>query len=263
MTDERTAVNALADQLVGENRPPEPDELTLLRHNIKAVGGVRRSAVHPSKSAVLGLCAAAQGIRRDEEAVLIKLAKLLKFGVKVIGPGTLMADYHTVQAPPSNKKSKHLCTRRDELREPKIGTLLSSREYRQDALALTALWQNDGGSTTVEAIASALSSPVFHLYLGRKSCPLGVPLNPKIISTPSLTEAFDAYPEPLLDETTPLSRRLGEQQITLYWESCDYSGMADQPYDMRVLRHDQPLSRKRWQFTSREETIRFFHGSEA
>lgn len=34
---ERTTVNALVDQLAGENRPPEPDELTLLRHNIKAV----------------------------------------------------------------------------------------------------------------------------------------------------------------------------------------------------------------------------------
>ena len=34
---ERTAVNALVDQLAGDNRPPEPDELALLRHNIKAV----------------------------------------------------------------------------------------------------------------------------------------------------------------------------------------------------------------------------------
>ena len=229
----------------------------------QAVGGVRRSAAHPSKSAILGLCAAAQGIRRDDEAEHSRLVERLKFGVKVIDPGTLMTDYHTVQAPPTNKKSKHLYTRRDELREPKLGTLLSSREYRQDALALTALWQGDGGSETVEAIASAITSPVFHLYLGRKCCPLGVPLNPRVINAPSLAMAFDAYPEPLLDEITSLSTRLGEGQITLYWESCDLNGMEDHPHDMRVMRYDQPLSRKRWQFTSREEIICFLGGSEA
>lgn len=229
----------------------------------QAVGGVRRSAAHPSKSAILGLCAAAQGIRRDQEATHIELAKLLKFGVKVLNPGTLMTDYHTVQVPPRNKKSKHLYTRRDELREPKVGTLLSSREYRQDAIAIVALWQEDGDSGIVKEIASALASPVFHLYLGRKSCPLGAPLNPQVINAPSLVDAFDIYPEPLLDEMTALSTRLGEQQITLYWESCDHSGMSNQPYDMRVLRYDQPLSRKRWQFTSREESILFISRSEA
>ena len=58
----------------------------------QAVGGVRRSAAHPSKSAVLGLCAAAQGIRRDDEAAHSRLVEHLKFGVKVIDPGSLMTD---------------------------------------------------------------------------------------------------------------------------------------------------------------------------
>ncbi len=42
----------------------------------QAVGGVRRSATHPSKSAILGLCAAAQGIRRDEETAHLNIRVL-------------------------------------------------------------------------------------------------------------------------------------------------------------------------------------------
>jgi len=229
----------------------------------QAVGEVRRSAAHPSKSAVLGLCAAAQGIRREDDGTHDALVHRLKFGVKVLAPGLLMTDYHTVQAPPHNKKTKHLYTRRDELREPKLGTLLSSREYRQDALALAALWQQDGGSEMVNAIAAALVTPVFHLYLGRKSCPLSVPLNPRVIQAPSLVMAFEAYPEPLLSAEYPLSERIGERRTTLYWEPCDKNGMADQPHDMSVVRYDQPLSRTRWQFTSRDETVRFVDRSEA
>jgi len=229
----------------------------------QAVGGVRRSAAHPSKSAVLGLCAAAQGIRREDDAAHDALAQQLKFGVKVLAPGLLMTDYHTVQAPPRNKKSKHLYTRRDELREPKLGTLLSSREYRQDALALAALWQQDGGSEMMDAIAAALVTPVFHLYLGRKSCPLSAPLNPRVIQAPSLIMAFEIYPAPLLEEGQPLSERLSERRTTLYWEPCDKNGMADQSHDMSVVRYDQPLSRTRWQFTSRKEAVRFVDRSEA
>lgn len=229
----------------------------------QAVGGARCSAAHPSKSAVLGLCAAAQGTRREDEAAHAVLAQRLKFGVKVITPGALITDYHTVRVPPGSKKSKHLYTRRDELREPKLGTLLSSREYRQDALALAALWQADGGSEMVGAIAAALVTPVFHLYLGRKSCPLSAPLNPLIIQTPSLVMAFDAYPEPRVAEGQTLSERLSERRTTLYWEPCDSNGMADQPHDVSVVRYDQPLSRTRWQFTSREETVRFVGRSEA
>jgi len=32
--------------------------------------------------------------------------------------------------------------------------------------------------------------------------------------------------------------------------------MGDNEYDLKVVRYDQPLSRKRWQFTSRDEYIR-------
>lgn len=228
----------------------------------QAVGGVRRTADHPSKSAILGLCAAARGIRRDHDTALKEMAESLRFGVKVITPGGILKDYHTTQAPPQNKKIRHWYTRHDELRETRLGTILSSREYRQDALALAALWQADGDRENLDDLAAQLKIPVFQLYLGRKACPLAIPLNPMIIEADALDTAFAEYPEPRLADGDVLAVRLGRSVGTLYWEASEYSGMDDDSYDFRVPRYDQPVSRTRWQFASRDEYVRLGDGSE-
>lgn len=229
----------------------------------QAVGEVRRSAAHPSKSAILGLCAAARGIRRNQEEVLNEMAATFRFGAKVIAPGYFLKDYHTAQAPPQNKKIKHWHTRRDELRETKLRTILSSREYRQDALALAGLWQADGERQALEKLVDDLKTPVFHLYLGRKACPPALPLNPRLIDADSLDAAFNAYPAPFLEHEKPLADRLGKPRETLYWEASPYSGMPDDSHDFRVPRYDQPLSRARWQFTSRDEYVRLGEGEQS
>lgn len=222
----------------------------------QAVGQVRRTAAHPSKSAILGLCAAAMGIKRDEEEQHNALAATLKFGTEVLAIGTLIKDYHTTQVPPKRSKVHHLYTRSDELAEPDVGTILSTREYRQDALFKVVLWQTDGERKQLDNMIEKLKHPQFHLYIGRKSCPLALPLNPRVLEANSLSAACADYPVPLFSENIKATEKLRSEQGGLYWEACQYSGMDDSEHDMKVIRYDQPLSRKRWQFTSRDEYVR-------
>jgi CRISPR system Cascade subunit CasD len=213
----------------------------------QAVGESRHSATHPSRSAILGLLAAALGIKREEEQALKRLTDSVSVGFKVIHHGLVLKDYHTIQVPSEDKKAKHRYTRRDELRSEKLGTVLSSREYRQDALSLAAVWLNEKSDYTLEELEHALKQPAFQLYLGRKSCPLSLPVNPGIIAADSFKVALDQYP------LAPEKRHLGLENSAYYWEKSLHSGIEN--YSYRVPRYDQPLNRKHWQFSARDEYV--------
>jgi CRISPR system Cascade subunit CasD len=247
-----------------------------------AVGESRHSAVYPGKSALLGLLAAAIGIRRDEEDRQAALAAGYRFAVKVISAGHPLRDYHTTQAPDSVGKFIYR-TRRDELvvGKERLGTILSSREYRCDALSLVAIKPEAGSPYTLSEIRETLLMPRFHLYLGRKSCPLAAPLNPLIRSAEGFGEALDNYPHGALfisdyllgmamKETAKdarladhpmlagLSREdgyvfsYGNHPVRYYWEGESGDLVSHQA----LTRHDQPLSRTRWQFAQRTEYLR-------
>ena len=210
----------------------------------QAVGGERPSSNHPSRSALLGLLAAAMGIRRDEEDKLEELSRQCRFAIKLHSMGHVLRDFHTTQVPPAIKKTKHLYTRRDELGESKLGTILSSREYRQDALSVIALWFEDG-VYSLSDVQQGLIHPCFHLYLGRKSCPLSVPLKPQMVSTKTVKSALDGY-------VVEAELKALEQTESYYWEKTEDMGCEA---DFHVTRYDQPRSRKRWQFSSRLEYV--------
>ena len=57
----------------------------------------RKTNREPTKSGVIGLLAAALGLRRDESEALARLAQL-RFGVRVEREGQLLVDYHTAKA---------------------------------------------------------------------------------------------------------------------------------------------------------------------
>ncbi len=212
----------------------------------QAVGEERPSDDHPSRSALLGLLAAALGIRRDEEERHQALSDACRFGTKLLAPGLSLRDFHTIQVPPSSRKHQHLQTRRDELRETKLGTMLSFRSYRQDAFYLVAVISKDE-RYGLDRLREALLKPVFPLYLGRKSCPPALPLNPVIVSAENLKKALDSY---AVHDMCPA---LDVQQPRYYWETGMNPGMA---HDFQSPRYDQPLSRQRWQFAPRDEFIR-------
>ena len=110
----------------------------------------RDSEAEPSKSGVLGLCAAALGI--DRAAPVNHLAALL-FGVRVDREGVVRSDYHTAQLFPGEKKTSTSVTR---------------RTYLADAAFWAAL---EGDRGLLEQLDAALRNPHWPLSLGRKSFP--------------------------------------------------------------------------------------------
>ena len=245
-----------------------------------AMGESRPTASYPGKSALLGLLAAALGIRRDEEERQLALASGYQFAVKMISAGVLLRDYHTTQVPDSVGTFEYR-TRRDELiiGKARLGTILSSREYRCDALSLVAVRALDDSPFSLHELRDALLIPKFHLYLGRKSCPMAAPLKPCIRFAKGFCQALDEYPHGPLYVTPYLIRiarkeakaglladaptlatlsrddryalSVARQQVRYYWE-----GETDDLQAQQILtRHDQPLSRSRWQFTQRMENL--------
>ncbi len=215
-----------------------------------AVGEMRPSAAWPGRSAVLGLLAAALGVRRDEEERLRSLASSYGVAVCVENAGELLRDYHTTQVPPERRGVRHH-TRRDELNADSLNTILSQRDYRSDALYTVALWRrSDGATETLQQLADALTRPIFALYLGRKSCPVALPLAPQLVQAESLRDAFAQVTFP--DGTLLAGLRLADERVFV-WEDTPRSGMEALHVGPR---RDEPTSRKRWQFGERDEYYR-------
>lgn len=209
-----------------------------------AIGEYRPSFAHPGKSAIIGLLAAALGIRRDEEVRQKSLAESCSFAVRVDSMGVLLRDYHTTQVPSAKKGVVHY-TRRSELAADNLNTILSSRDYRCDAAYTVAITVADGSPYTVQQLVAALLKPAFTLYLGRKSCPLAMPLQPQVISAATLRDALVLVPP--ADELSGIVQK-GDAMV--FWEDDTASGLERQQV---ITRRDEPRSRKRWQFSERRE----------
>lgn len=214
-----------------------------------AVGEYRPSFAHPGKSAIVGLIAAAMGIRRDEEERQQSLAESFAFAVRVDAIGVLLRDYQTTQVPPSRKGVTHY-TRRSELTTGNLNTILSSRDYRCDAFYTVAITLTKSSPYNIQQFAEALTRPDFTPYLGRKSCPPALPFAPHIVKTSTLREAF---------EKSPVAKELAsirpEGPTMVYWEDDVASGLKRQQV---IIRRDAPVSRKRWQFRERRENFGTF-----
>ncbi len=217
-----------------------------------AVGEYRPTYDRPSKSAIVGVIGAALGIRREEEERLRELAVGYRMALRVDTPGTLLRDYHTSQVPPSGKGRKRVefGSRKAELfgSRDNLNTVLSSRDYRCDAHYTVCLWSDSFSPPyPLSAIRDGLEKPVFTLYLGRKSCPPALPLQPRVVQADTISAAFSSVPFEGDPFTTPLESDTG---IQVFWEGDEDSG-----YECvhTVQRRDDPLSKKRWQFGNRTE----------
>jgi CRISPR system Cascade subunit CasD len=102
----------------------------------------------PSKSGIVGLLAAAKGLRRTDplEGLLG-----LKLAVRTEQQGRLERDFQTAS--------------RFGERTP---VSVSTRHYMADAVFLAAV---EGDRALLEGLQEALRRPQFPLYLGRRSCP--------------------------------------------------------------------------------------------
>lgn len=241
-----------------------------------AVGETRPSSFAPAKSAVLGLIAAALGLRRPDtthdealrqqwDAQHVSLAEVYGMAVKLTRPGLPLTDFHTAQVPSSGsgRNKRIFATRRDELTwmpRNELHTILSRRDYRQDAFAGIALWARRDAPYPLHEIRRRLLEPEFVLYLGRKSCPLALPLNPVIASADVVETALSelsfaaAIKQILGDDPTAdwLIRQMAEVSPMLLWDTDTETGLPKDGQSS-FTRRDTSTSRRRWQFTVREE----------
>lgn len=230
-----------------------------------AVGERRPTSPHPSRSAVLGLIEAALRIRREDSDDLASLDASLGFASRTDAPGQLLVDYHTAQGPEetllrNEERAARKAgaswhrpgTRRAEIagRRAALSTLLSQREYRVDGLWTIALWLREGSVArwSLAALAAALARPGFVLYLGRKSCPVDVPLEPQLVEAgdPVAAMAAAAFRS---DGVLAELIATGRPYATVRWEGA-WPGLTP---DQTSRRRDRVLSRARWQFTDRPE----------
>lgn len=98
----------------------------------------RKTGREPTKSGVIGLLAAALGLRRDERE------------------GQLLVDYHTAKT--QDEKTSYV----------------TYRHYLQDAVFLAGIESED--AALLQQLQQALLHPAFPLYLGRRCCPPTLPL---------------------------------------------------------------------------------------
>lgn len=113
---------------------------------------VRATALTPSKSAIVGLLAAAQGRRRVDP---IEDLVALHFAVRVDQSGALLRDYQTAQ---------------QWQQDPGKPAKLITRTFLTDAAFLVAV--ESPHREVLEGLEENLKRPRFPLYLGRRSCPV-------------------------------------------------------------------------------------------
>lgn len=164
---------------------------------------------HPSKSGITGLFAAALG-RRRTEAVEDLLG--LRMAVRLDVRGSIMRDFQTAV----NLRSG-------------VAMPLTSRYYLQDAVFVVAV---SGDSALLEGIASAISSPHFPLYLGRRSCVPVEPLVAKLVNSEARSAIAGA---PWSAPARTRRRAAHEVELEVIADASDDEGDA-------TLVRDVPLS---------------------
>ena len=228
-----------------------------------AVGERRMGWARPGRSAVFGLAAAALGIERGADEAHRALEEGLHYAVRTDAPGRPFIDYHTAQTPAA-RRGRSFETRREELDAGRIGTVLSSREWRSDACFTVVLWGRSGGDVDLDEIAAALRRPHFALYLGRKSAPLGLPLDPELVEAANFMDALALRRPAVVAEADGESPGAVEAW-TLSMLGRDLAAGREVAFDadapgapengLLERRRDGVGSRARWQFVDRSERV--------
>lgn len=114
----------------------------------------RETEQAPTKSGVIGMLAAARGLRRTDE-----LTEFfgLRFGVRTDQPGRLVRDFQTARSLDATRTMP-----------------LSYRYYLADAVFLAVV---AGDEALLQGLEEAVRRPHFPLYLGRRSCPPAGPVS--------------------------------------------------------------------------------------
>ncbi|MFF4509085.1 type I-E CRISPR-associated protein Cas5/CasD [Streptomyces sp. NPDC001401] len=167
----------------------------------------RDTAPFPTRSALTGMFAAAEGIHRHDTAAL-EHYRALEFTVRVDRPGTRLVDYHTVGG--GQPKEKTAATSGGS---NKGAAVITRRHYLADAVFGIAV---TGPHDTLTRIADALHQPHWSPYLGRRSC---VPDEPLLLRTQAADPVDDLmHHVPLSPDTTRPAPREDSIPVTFLWE---------------------------------------------
>ncbi|QHI95195.1 type I-E CRISPR-associated protein Cas5/CasD [Aristophania vespae] len=272
-----------------------------------AVGEERGSWERPARSAVLGLIASCLGLTREEEEAHRKLSDSCGIAILYHSSKTTIRDFHTAQMA-QTQRNEYYATRADEIMRGKLSTVVSKRDYRTGIWHIGALWLRDhADGWSLEQLQQAMNKPVFTPYLGRKSCPLALPLAPEIIKADTASEALLIRYEngkevkiALNDEdksgnlhkndnkeTNEIKKKSRNNLINSFFYTSwnrdniktktfrEYFTGKDDNDDVRIAmdaqdvpdhqgafevthyinRHDQPISRVKWEFGLRSEAL--------
>ena len=141
----------------------------------------RPSMLFPTRSALVGLLAACLGIDRNDCERQKVLSQSFSCAVRADERGfsvRKLTDFHTV-----------LEARKVD-GTPNKNPVVSRREYLCDASFTVSLYLKESPLYTVDVLIRHLQKPVYTPFLGRRSCPLGVPLFYSTVEGVSLLEAL-------------------------------------------------------------------------
>lgn len=177
---------------------------------------VRDTRAYPTRSAMIGLFAAALGHSRDTpiDTPNRKLSEL-GFTIRVDRPGSPIEDFHTVGG--GLPAPRTVITAEGNRRPAGTGTIVSRRHHLSDAVFTVAVL---GSTSTITAIAQALTHPIWAPYLGRRSCPAEVPLLLRGPTTDALNDLYHRVP---LARTQPHPTRAGSN------DTVDVDFVVEQP----------------------------------
>ncbi|OPF78195.1 type I-E CRISPR-associated protein Cas5/CasD [Streptomyces antioxidans] len=154
---------------------------------------VRDTAAFPTRSGLMGMFAAAQGIGRGDGG--LDRYQDVRLTVRVDRPGVRLVDYHTVGG--GFPKARTAATSGGG---NKGAAVVTRRHYLADAVFVVAVRAPDD---TVEQLARALRRPHWAPYLGRRSC---------APDEPFLLRSHIDDPERALRTAVPLSRTSSRQE---------------------------------------------------
>jgi CRISPR system Cascade subunit CasD len=197
----------------------------------------RDTLTEPSKSGVVGLLCAAQGLER--EAADVFLAEFnrarVRMGVRVDREGLVRYDYHTAKDVRIAEAEKVDIQKKTGVRDS-----VSRRYYLADAAFLVGLESEDLALLT--RLFDALATPHWPLYLGRKAF---VPSEP--VNLPNGLQMGKTLEDALNLKTYPPLRPPQKDRLRMILETANGE----------IVRPDQPLSFSQRRFAPRRVSVTF------
>ncbi|MGI6212618.1 MAG: type I-E CRISPR-associated protein Cas5/CasD [Anaerovoracaceae bacterium] len=188
----------------------------------------RHTDPYPSKSAVIGMIAAAFGYRRDDDESIRRLNQL-HYAVRADQIGSVLKDFHTARKYKKNGDFER--------------NYVTNRYYLEDSVFVVGIGNED--DDWIDSIEDALRHPYFQLFLGRRSLPVTLDFLLGSVETDVITALKDYE-----WQAASRYRKAHTNQVTIYADAELIDDSDDALRNDHVVSFSQIRGR---QFTSRKE----------